>query len=83
MRGGKKSVGFLVVTVLVLSWEVHASRDGDPSTCTWTELIVTYIPGEVTAVLIGGLLAWLPVHFGIRYWRKGKSSNRGSGHDTS
>lgn len=75
MRGGKKSVAFLAATVLVLGWECFASWDGDPSTCPWTDLIVTYIPGEVTAVLIGGLLAWLPVHFGIRYWRKSKNNS--------
>lgn len=72
MKGGWKSVGFLSATGAVILWELYASWDSDPGTPPWTDLIVTYIPGEVTAVLIGGLVAWLPIHFGIRYWRKGK-----------
>ena len=63
-------VVFLGLTALVLGMEVWASADGDPETDPWTDLIVQYIPGEVTAVLIGGLMFWLPVHFGLRYWRR-------------
>ena len=61
---------FLGLTALVLGMEVWASADGDPETDPWTDMIVQYIPGEVTAVLIGGLALWLPVHFGLRYWRQ-------------
>lgn len=61
---------FLAATAIVLGMEIYASWDGSEQTTPWTDLVVTYIPGEVTAVLLGGLLAWLPVHFGIRYWRK-------------
>lgn len=61
---------FLGLTVFVLGMEVWASADGDPETEPWTDLIIQYIPGEVAAVLIGGLMLWLPVHFGIRYWRR-------------
>ena len=64
---------FLGLTALVLGMEVWASVDGDPETDPWTDLIVQYIPGEVTAVLIGGLALWLPVHFGLRYWRRHKA----------
>lgn len=63
---------FLGLTAFVLGMEVWASVDGDPETEPWTDLIVQYIPGEVTAVLIGGLMLWLPVHFGLRYWRKSR-----------
>jgi len=75
INGGWKSIGFLGATGLVLGWEVFVSWDDDPDTCPWTDLIVTYIPGEVVAVLLGGLIAWLPVHFGIRYWRKSQDRN--------
>lgn len=61
---------FLGLTAVVLGMEVWASADGDPETDPWTDLIVQYIPGEVTAVLIGGLALWLPVHFGLRYGRR-------------
>jgi len=70
IKGGWKSVGFLTGTALVLGWEVFASFDGDGSTSPWTDLIVEYIPGEVVALVIGALAAWLPVHFLIRYKRK-------------
>lgn len=72
IKGGRTSIAFLGATAAVLGWEIFASWDGDPATSPWTDLIVTYVPGEVTAVLLGGLIAWLPVHFGIRYWRKSR-----------
>lgn len=65
--------GFLGVTVIALAAELWASFDGNPQTEPWTDLIVRYVPGEVTAALIGALLLWLPVHFGLRYWRKGRT----------
>lgn len=77
MKGGRKSIGFLAATAAVLGWEIFASWDGDPGTSPWTDLIVTYIPGEITAVLIGGLVMWLPVHFGLRYWRKSQDQQPG------
>jgi type IV secretory pathway TrbD component len=79
IKGGKRSVVFLAATATVLGWEVYASWDDDPETSPWTDLIVTYLPGEVTAVAIGGLVAWLPVHFGLRYWRKRRSRKGGGG----
>lgn len=63
---------FLGVTALAIGLEVWASVDGDPNTDPWTDLIVRHIPGEITALLIGGLAVWLGVHFGLRYYRKGK-----------
>lgn len=72
IKGGWKSIGFLGATAAVLGWEIFASVDGDMSTAPWTDLIVTYVPGEVTTAILGGLLAWLPMHFGLRYWRKSK-----------
>lgn len=77
IKGGWKSIGFLGATVAVLGWEIFASWDGDPGTYPWTDLITTYIPGEITAVLLGGLIFWLPVHFGIRYYRKSKGKDAG------
>lgn len=79
IKGGWKSVGFLGATAAVLGWEILASWDGDSDTSPWTDLIVTYVPGEITAVLIGGLVAWLPVHFGLRYWRKARGQRPGEG----
>lgn len=72
MKGGWRSVGFLGATAVVLGWEVFASWDGDEGTWPWTDLIVEYVPGELVALVIGGLAAWLPVHFLIRYRKKGK-----------
>lgn len=63
-------VAFLGVTALAIVLELVASFDGNPNTDPWTDLIVAYVPGEVTAVVLGGLCLWLLVHFGLRYWRK-------------
>lgn len=65
-------LGFLGTTVLALTQELWASWDGADWTVPWTELIVSYVPGEVTAAAIGALVLWLPVHFGLRYWRESK-----------
>lgn len=64
--------GFLGVTVVAIALELVAAFDGSPQTEPWTDLIVTHVPGEVTALAIGALALWLPVHFGLRYWRKRK-----------
>lgn len=61
---------FLTVTAAAIGLELWASFDSSPATEPWTDLIVTYVPGEVTAVAIGGLSLWLVVHFGRRYLRK-------------
>lgn len=82
MKGGWRSAAFLTATAMVLGWEVIASWDNNPDTSPWTDLIVTYVPGEVTAVLLGGLIAWLPVHFGLRYYRKARGQ-RDDGDDRS
>lgn len=63
-------IGFLAVTALALVMELVASFDGNDQTDPWTDLIVSYIPMEITAVAIGGLALWLVVHFGIRYRRR-------------
>ena len=62
--------GFLGLTAVVVGAELWASFDGDPDTAPWTDLIVRYIPAEVTFAAIGALVLWLPIHFAIRYWRK-------------
>jgi hypothetical protein len=77
IKGGWKSIWFLAATGAVVGWEIFASWDGDPGTSPWTDLIVTYMPREVTAVLLGGLIAWLPVHFGLRYLRKSRERRDG------
>ncbi|GGN40579.1 putative effector of murein hydrolase [Actinoplanes campanulatus] len=61
---------FLGVTTVALVAECWASWDSSPDTVPWTDLIVGYVPGEITALVLGALAAWLPVHFGLRYWRK-------------
>lgn len=61
---------FLGLTASALGMECWASWDGSPDTVPWTALIVEYIPGEVTAAVIGALGLWLPAHFGLRYWRR-------------
>lgn len=64
--------GFLGVTAAALIAECWASWDADPDTVPWTDLIVRYVPGEVTYVAIVALLAWLPAHFWRRYRRRGR-----------
>lgn len=68
------SLVFLGLTGLVIGKELWAAVDGDPDTRTWTEHIVTYVPWEVAAALLGALLLWAPLHFGVRYWRKHKAA---------
>lgn len=63
-------LAFLGVTALAIVMELWASFDGNPGTDPWTDLIVAYIPAEITALAIAGLAGWLAVHFGLRYWRK-------------
>lgn len=72
VKGGWRTVGFLGATAAVLGWELFASFDGDPGTSPWTDLIVAYIPVEITAAMIGALVAWLPIHFGVRYRRRAR-----------
>ena len=61
---------FLTFTALVILNECWFAWDGNPETEPWTELIVTYIPDEVTMLAIAGLSGWLVVHFGKRYWKR-------------
>lgn len=60
--------------------ELWASWDGNDATWPWTDLIVEYIPFEVTMLVIGGLSLWLVVHFSLRYWRKHRASQIASQH---
>ena len=68
-------IGFLALTAFALGAELWASFDSDPETDPWTDLIVRYIPWEVTAVLLGALILWLPLHLGWRYWRRRERSS--------
>lgn len=66
-------VAFLGLTAVVLGMEFWAAWDGDEDTDPWTNLITTYIPAEVFALVFTGLVGWIAVHFGVRYWRKAKA----------
>lgn len=66
-------LAFLGLTAVVLGMEVWAAADGNNDTDPWTDMIVQYVPGEVTAAAIGALLLWLPVHFWLRYRSKTQS----------
>lgn len=79
IKGGWRSIGFLGATTAVLGWELFASWDGDTGTSPWTDLIVTYVPGWVTAAVIGILVLWLPAHFGRRYYWKARGRQDGGG----
>lgn len=78
-RRGWWRTSFLAVTALALGMEIFASADGDEQTDPWTDMIVTYVPGEVTTAAIGGLTLWLMVHFGKRYLNKRKSDTNPTG----
>lgn len=64
---------FLATTATALVAECWASWDSSPDTVPWTDLIVTYVPGEVTLAVVGALVAWVPYHFAVRYWRRRKT----------
>lgn len=64
--------GFLSLTVLAIIAECFAAFDDSAETVPWTDLIVEYVPGEIFAVVLGALMLWVPVHFGIRYYKKSK-----------
>jgi hypothetical protein len=68
---------FLAVTSAALGAECWASWDGSPDTMPWTDLIVRYVPGEVTLAVLGALLVWLPVHFFVRYRRRARRGREG------
>lgn len=61
---------FLAVTAGALTMECWAAWDGNPETDPWTDMIVRYVPAELTLAVIGALVAWVPVHFFVRYRRK-------------
>lgn len=63
-------VAFLALTGTALGAELVAALDSSSATVPWTELIVTYVPWEVTAAVLGALIGWLPAHLGWRYWRR-------------
>jgi hypothetical protein len=65
---------FLSGTALILTAELWASFDDDPNTDPWTDLIVAYVPAEITFAAIGALALWLPIHFAIRYKRRRDST---------
>jgi hypothetical protein len=68
-------LAFLGLTAVVLGMEVWAGFDSDAAqTDAWTDMIVRWVPGEVTALVLGGLTVWLAAHFGIRYWNKAKEN---------
>ena len=66
---------FLGLTGVVIGLEVVGSVDETDSRWAWTNYIVEYIPGEITAFLIAGLSGWLAVHFYRRYRDKAKDTD--------
>jgi hypothetical protein len=66
-------VPFLSFTALAIITECWFAWDGDPQTEPWTDLLTAYVPAEVTFAAIGALALWVPIHFGIRYWRKAQN----------
>lgn len=67
------AVVFLSLTGLVVVMEVVAGTDKSRATRPWTVEFVENVPVEVAAPIIGALLFWIPVHFGVRYLRKHKA----------
>lgn len=70
MTRNRWRVAFLTLTALVIGMEIWAGVDGNPDTDPWTDLLVAYVPMEVTFALVGALLLWLPIHFWLRYRRR-------------
>lgn len=75
-RRTKWIIAFLGVTALGIGMEIYAAADGKDETPTWTELVIEHINWEVTAVIVGGLILWLPLHWGVRYLRKHKKESK-------
>lgn len=71
-RKGPWIIGFLSLTALAIIAECFAAFDSSTDTVPWTDLIVEYVPGEIFAVVLGALMLWVPVHFGIRYYKKSR-----------
>lgn len=68
-------VGFLGVTALAVVGELVGALDGNPDTPPWTDLIVRYVPAEAAVAVFGALVAWLPVHFYLRYRRRNRKGS--------
>lgn len=77
MKRNAWRIGFLAVTALAVMLELVASFDSDPETDPWTDLLVRYVPMEVTFAAIGALLLWLPLHFWLRYRRRAALQRQG------
>jgi hypothetical protein len=65
------TVVFLALTAAPITMELVAGLDTDPNTVPWTQLITRYVPWELALALYAALAAWLPIHFYVRYRRKG------------
>lgn len=65
-RWSRWVIGWIVLTIAVVAYELVAVLDGAYETPTLTYLVVKYIPEEITITF----LLWLLVHFGIRYLRR-------------
>lgn len=72
IKGGWKSLAFLGVTGAAVTTEIVFAFDGSDDTWPWTDLLVNYVPGEITMCGIFGLTGWLIIHFGRRYIAKSK-----------
>lgn len=66
---------FLSLTGVVVVMEVIAGTDKSTTTRPWTVEIVEHVPVEIAAPIIGALLFWIPVHFGVRYLRKHRAES--------
>lgn len=58
-----------VTIAAFLGWELVGAYDGNPNTVPLTDILVQYVPAQVTYALVAALIAWLPAHFHNRYDR--------------
>lgn len=61
------TIGIMAATAVAVLLELVAVFDGSAATPPLTDLIIEYVPQEITTTVVAVLAAWLPVHFASRH----------------
>lgn len=66
----KASIVILAAFGVALGVELWFNGDNDPDTPTITQLVVENLHPELIVLVVGGFVAWLVYHFGVRVLRR-------------